>query len=75
MTAFLKAGIPLAKGDYVRLLLEVGSERLTCSTHLASYIPFVLEVEREKLKGELKEKPFISVVFDGNTHLGEMLVL
>ena len=75
MTAFLQAGIPLAKADYLRPLLEVGLERLTFSTHLASYIPFVLEVEREKLKEELKENPFISVIFDGTTHLGEMLVV
>ena len=75
LTAFLKGGIPLAKADFLRPLLEVGSERLTFSTHLASYIPFVLEVEREKLKEELKEKPFISVIFDGSMHLGEMLVV
>ena len=75
VTAFLKAGIPLAKADYLRPLLEVGSERLKFSTHLASYIPFVLEVELEKLKEELKEKPFISVIFDGSTNLGEMLVV
>ena len=75
MTAFLKAGIHLAKADNLRPLLEVGSERLTFSTHLASYISFLLEVEREKLKEELKEMPFISVIFDGSTHLGEMLVV
>ena len=75
VTAFLKAGIPLAKADYLRPLLEAGAERLTFSTHLASYIPFVLEVERDRLKEELKDKPFICVIFDGSTHLGEMLVI
>ena len=38
-TAMLKAGIPLAKVDYLRPLLEENSVRLTYSSHLASYIP------------------------------------
>lgn len=71
----MKAGIPLAKADYLRPLLEENSERLTYSSHLASYIPFILEAEKEKLKEELKEKPFVTVIFDGSTHLGEMLVV
>ena len=34
--AFLKAGIPLAKADQLRPLMEEGSQRLTFSTHSIS---------------------------------------
>lgn len=36
---FLRAGIPLAKFDVMRSLLEEGALRLTHSSHLADYIP------------------------------------
>ena len=71
----MKAGIPLAKVDILRPLLEEDSDRLTYSTHLASYVPFILENEQATLKDELKEKPYISIIFDGSTYRGEMLVI
>ena len=74
-TAMMKAGIPLAKVDILRPLLEEDSDRLTYSTHLASYVPFILENEQATLKDELKEKPYISIIFDGSTYQGEMLVI
>jgi len=37
---FLRAGIPLAKFDVMRSLLEEGALRLTHSSHLADYIQF-----------------------------------
>ena len=52
--AMLKAGIPLAKVDYLRPLLEANNSRLTFSTHLAQIIPFLLEPEKAKLKEEVK---------------------
>ena len=75
MRAFLTAGIPLAKVDALRPLLEAGAERLTFSTHLSSYIPFVLEMEQDLLLEELKDKPYISLIFDGSTYHGEALVI
>ena len=39
--AFLKAGIPLSKIDYLRPILESGYGRLTFSTHMAQLIPFL----------------------------------
>lgn len=36
---FLRAGIPLAKFDVMRSLLEEGALRLTHTSHLADYIP------------------------------------
>ena len=73
--AFLTAGIPLAKVDALRPLLEAGAERLTFSTHPFSYIPFVLEMEQDLLLEELKDKPYISLIFDGSTYHGEALVI
>ena len=74
-TAMLKAGIPLAKVDYLRPLLEENSVRLTYSSHLASYIPFILDNEKTTLRAELEKRPHISVIFDGSTYQGEMLVV
>ena len=64
----LKAEIPLAKADQLRSVLKDGAHRLTDSIHLASYMPFILESERESIKHELSEKPYISVIFDGITY-------
>ena len=74
-TAMLKAGIPLAKVDYLRPLLEENSVRLTYSSHLASYIPFILDNEKTTIRAELEKRPHISVIFDGSTYQGEMLVV
>ena len=71
----LKAGIPLAKADQLRLVLEDGAHSLSDSTHLASYIPFILESEREPIKQKVSEKPYISVIFYGSTYQGEGLVI
>ena len=54
--SMLQAGIPLAKVDYLRPLLESDrNERLTDSSHLSLYAPFVLEEEVKQLKEELKK--------------------
>lgn len=50
---FLGAGVPLAKVDGLRSLLEENGLRLTHSAHLAQYIPPLLQQEKEKLRGEL----------------------
>ena len=75
VTEFLKAGIPLAKIDSLRLLLEDGSERLTDSSHMATYVPFVLETEKSDIMDELKDKPYVTAIFDGSTYQGEALVV
>ena len=54
--AFLRAGISLAKIDALRPFLESGAEHLTFSTHLSSYIPFILEMEQHLLLEELNDK-------------------
>ena len=75
VTSLLQAGISLAKADQLRPLLEEGSVRLTHCTHLASYIPFIAENEKALIKEELNDFPYISVIFDGSTYLGEALVV
>lgn len=61
--------------DYLRPLLEENSEGLTHSTHLSSYIPFILDQGKEALGGELKGRRFVSHIFDGSAYQGEMLVI
>ena len=49
VTTFLRAGVPLAKVMLLRPLIENNNFRLTHSTHLAQYIQFVLETEKERI--------------------------
>ena len=46
--AFLRAGIPLAKVDRLRGLLEENGLKLTSSTHLYEYIPPFIEARKRK---------------------------
>ena len=71
---FLRAGIPLAKIDDLRGILEEGALRLTHSSHLADYIPPILRTEKQKVRKELEGK-HVSVVFDGTTRMGEALAV
>lgn len=71
---FLKAGIPLAKVDDLRALLEENGLKLTHSSHLADYIPLLLRQEKESLKNEIQGLP-ISIAFDGTTREGEALAI
>ena len=74
--AFLKAGIPLSKIDYLRPILESGYGRLTFSTHdMAQLIPFLANNELSTAKDELSTANFLAVIFDGSTRLGEVLAI
>ena len=46
----LKAGIPLAKADCLRELLEEDSTTLTSASNLSQLLPFILHEEMVKLK-------------------------
>lgn len=72
---FLKAGIPLSKVDYLRPLLESGYGRLTYSTHMAQLIPFLHCKEEDELKKEISGAPYVAVIFDGTSRLGEALAV
>ena len=73
--SFLNGGIPLAKTDSLRLVLEKHGHRLTSSSHLAIVIPAVLEKEKGKLQEELIDVKETSVIFDVTASLGEALVI
>ena len=74
--ALMEAGIPLSKLDCpgVRELLEENSFRLTDSRHMMDMIPFILQKQRTQVRDEIQEKD-ISIIFDGTTRLGEVLVV
>ena len=55
----------------MRPLLEANNCSLTHSSHLTTYIPFILEEEDKQLHAEIASTTALSVVFDGSTHLGE----
>ena len=64
------SGIPLAKADHLRNLLERGGESSTHSSHLAVDIPKIEGREFQKLRSELRGQ-HMSLQFDGTGRLGE----
>lgn len=74
LKTLLKAGIPIEKSDVLRDLMQENGYSLTHSSHLRELIPFVLEQETSKLKGEISGLP-ISIIFDGTTHVCEALAI
>ena len=74
--AFMEAGIPLSKLDCpaLREILEDSQFRLTHSRHMMDLVPFVLQEECSRTRGEVVDK-CISVIVDGTTRLGEVLVV
>ena len=54
VTEFLKAGIPVAKTDVLRCLLEKNRYRLTGSSNLGQYVSMALKQEIEQIKQELE---------------------
>ena len=51
------------------------NHHLTEATHLAQYVPFVLETEKKRIREEVSEAEFVSVLFDGNTRQGQALAV
>jgi len=56
----MREGIPLAKVNGLRDLLEENSLRLCSPSHLSEYIPVILEEEKRHLKEEIAGK-FVNV--------------
>lgn len=77
MEEFLKAGIPIAKIDKLRPLLEKNGHGPTSSTNLQQNVTLVFEQEIERIKKELslpgpaEMTREVSVIFDGSTRQGE----
>ena len=72
----MEAGIPLSKlgSPGLRELLEDNSFRLTDSRHMMDMIPFIPQEQRTRVREEIRGKD-ISIIIDGTTRLGEVLVL
>ena len=74
--AFMAAGIALSKLDCpaLRELLEENRFRLSHSRHMMDLVPFILQEECSRTRSEVQGK-YISIIFDGTTRLGEVLVV
>ncbi len=73
-TTFLKAGIPFEKNRFFRELLEENAFRLVDKRYMFDMIPFILNEEKTRIKAEIADK-HVSVIFDGTSRLGEVLVV
>ena len=73
--SFLSSGIPLARVDALRPLLEKHGHRLTSRSYMNKLIPAVLEKEKNKLRDELQGVKQVSVIVDGTARLGEALAI
>ena len=69
----LKAGIPISKADIMRPFLEKCGHRLTSRSHLAEFIPLILQKEKDTVKAEIVANDDFPVIFDGSTRLREAL--
>ena len=69
---FLSEGVPLAKVNGFRPLLQRSGYALTSRQHLMPMIPKI-EAAELKLVGSESREEYISVSFDGTTRLGEAI--
>ena len=69
----MMAGLAFTHMDTLRPVLENPGVPLTHSSHMRSYIPHVRDMEIKKLKEEV-ERQFLSIIFDGTTRIGEILL-
>lgn len=60
--------------DELRDLFEKGGYSLTSSSHLRQLIPLVRERELERLRVLATNRPY-SLIFDGATHIGELVIV
>lgn len=78
MLAFMAAGNPLSKLDCpaLRELLEENRFWLSCSRHtcMMELAPFIVQEECNSTRSEVQGK-YISMILDGTTKLGEVLVV
>jgi hypothetical protein len=73
MESMMYAGIPYAKIDMLRHLLEREGHPLTKATHMGeTYIPQIETLEIKRVVKELLQQHF-ALIFDGTTRLGEAI--
>jgi hypothetical protein len=68
--SMLGAGISLNKAAGLRPVLERSGFSLTDRSHLASVIPKILLLEKQRIEQEIFDQ-YITFIFDGTTRLGE----
>lgn len=72
---FLESGIPLSKlSGSLREILEDGHFSLTTPSHMAEYIPALLEAEMNKIATETKGHQ-LSVIFDSTCNVDEVFAV
>ena len=74
VSTFLKAGVPIAKMDHFRPLLEERGYCLAERKPMSDLIPFILGEEKQQIRKEIDGKD-VSVIFDGTCRLGEALTV
>ena len=74
VSAFLRAGVPLAKLQFFKELLEEGGYRLPDKRSLFDLVPFIQKREREDIAAKIAGRN-ISIIFDGTCYLGEALCI
>ena len=74
MKAFLQAGVPFAKLDVFKEILEENSYRLCTQRYMFDLVPFILNEEVAQIKSEINGK-FVGVKFDGTAHICEALAV
>ena len=71
---FLRAGVPLAKIDPLRPVLEEGCTALTSASHLYEFIPIIQKAEVERVKMWAADED-VALLWDGATFGGELLAI
>ena len=74
-TTFVRAGVPISKLKHFRDLLKENALRLHEPRHMLDLIPFILDSEKSKIKTDIKDKLYVSLIFDGTSRLGEVLAV
>ena len=71
---FPRVGIPIAKMDCLRSLLEKNAFSLTSNNHNAEQIPIILSEGKKRLKKLIEGKPR-RLIFDETTRLGDAIAV
>ena len=74
VSTFLRTGVPLAKIELFRPILEDTGYRLSGRRGMSDLIPFIHQQEQSKVKEEI-EGMKVGVIFDGTNRLGEAMAI
>lgn len=74
LETILKAGDPVERVDVYRALLERNGFSLTSAPHMRQLLPILSKKTKVDYTSELQSK-FVSIIFDGTDHFGELLLI